>query len=898
MRPIRLKIKGINSFTDEQTVDFEKLSKDGLFGIVGDTGSGKSSILDAMTIALYGDLSKNTNEFINKETNTASVAFDFAVDSAEGESIYRAERTFRRTKTKECDPGITRLYKRGETDEVIADRIKDMNRAVENIIGLSYGDFTRTVVLPQGKFSEFLNLKGAERRSMLERIFGLEKYGSALASRLKGERAETAAALNTVCSKIEVYGDVSRELCGVKEKELKILLASLKKRTAETEEIRKRAAEAERIAETVAKMKKCGEEIKSIETEREGIDLFAQKIGLDRADEEKLNEKAVSYRQAINLNAEIRDNAAERDKLIKKENTVKEKQSALKAERQKLDKTSAELSEKIKAAEALREQLSAERSRDMAELIEGEDRLKELREKVYNAKDAFDRQKKLYTEINALIAEIKEEKEKAEGLEKAVLSAEKEKTDIEQALETAKTTLELLKEKNMAAVLANRLKDGEACPVCGSMEHPAAAQSIENAVIEACDKEIKELETRKNKADKELTRLKAEYAASTRLLESKSDQKTEKEKESGGVTLAELKEAYSKAAKEYKAEEKLDNERKKAREKEKKYQEAEKAEKALRKQAEDISVKMSQTDKQLADCVTEEKLLTAEINRLDSESRTKRAEAEKITGGENPEKLLKDTQNAVDIMKNYSRRRNLVEDTLKELTAELGERTLADGELEEIRSRLKQAEKDREEMSKEAAVRDRELKRMKADTEAAEQLKAEEKKLRKRNDMLNELSKLTEGNRFVEYMAENRLKYIASDASVRLKGISGGRYALELLDGEFIIRDDFSGGIRRRPATLSGGETFLTSFALALSLSDRIQMKNSSPLKFFFLDEGFGTLDKSTLDVVMHSLENLTSGGMTVGLITHVEEVKERLPAKLVVEAAVPGERGSRVSIV
>ena len=163
--------------------------------------------------------------------------------------------------------------------------------------------------------------------------------------------------------------------------------------------------------------------------------------------------------------------------------------------------------------------------------------------------------------------------------------------------------------------------------------------------------------------------------------------------------------------------------------------------------------------------------------------------------------------------------------------------------------------------------------------------------------MLTDLSKLTEGNRFVEYMAENQLEYIAEDASVRLKNISGGRYALELFDGEFIIRDDFCGGIRRKPSTLSGGETFLTSFSLALALSSRIQMKNSASLNFFFLDEGFGTLDKNTIDVVMKYLERLSGGGMSVGIITHVEEVKERLPVRLVVEAAVPGEHGSRVSI-
>ena len=97
MRPVSLKIKGINSFCEEQSVDFEKLTKDGVFGIVGDTGSGKSTVLDAMTIALYGELSRDTNEFINKECNTASVVFDFYVDESGKEVFYRAERSFKRT---------------------------------------------------------------------------------------------------------------------------------------------------------------------------------------------------------------------------------------------------------------------------------------------------------------------------------------------------------------------------------------------------------------------------------------------------------------------------------------------------------------------------------------------------------------------------------------------------------------------------------------------------------------------------------------------------------------------------------------------------------------------------------------------------------------------------------
>ena len=209
----------------------------------------------------------------------------------------------------------------------------------------------------------------------------------------------------------------------------------------------------------------------------------------------------------------------------------------------------------------------------------------------------------------------------------------------------------------------------------------------------------------------------------------------------------------------------------------------------------------------------------------------------------------------------------------------------------ELHRILKETELRKDEKSNEAAVREKELEQIKENIATVQELRKTQKEVQKKSDMLTELSKLTEGNRFVEYMAENQLEYIAEDASVRLKNISGGRYALELFDG------DFCGGIRRKPSTLSGGETFLTSFSLALALSSRIQMKNSASLNFFFLDEGFGTLDKNTIDVVMKSLERLSGGGMSVGIITHVEEVKERLPVRLVVEAAVPGEHGSRVSI-
>lgn len=110
------------------------------------------------------------------------------------------------------------------------------------------------------------------------------------------------------------------------------------------------------------------------------------------------------------------------------------------------------------------------------------------------------------------------------------------------------------------------------------------------------------------------------------------------------------------------------------------------------------------------------------------------------------------------------------------------------------------------------------------------------------------------------------------------------------------MRDDYNGGSRRAVDTLSGGETFLTSLCLAIALSSHIQLRGKAPLEFFFLDEGFGTLDSELLETVMTFLEKLQSDMLSVGIISHIDELKNRVPVKLVVTPTAQGS-GSSVAI-
>lgn len=211
MRPIWIKIKGLNSFLEPQEIDFQELAKEGLFGIFGPTGSGKSSILDGITLALYGTTARNSTNYIHVSTEKASVDYIFSVKEKEIHT-YRVTRGFKRSKEGNIRSDGARFSEiLGEKEEVLADRVGTVNEKCREVIGLSKEDFFRTVVLPQGKFSEFLKLDGMERNKMLERLFHLEKYGEGLVQLIRSKVQEWQGQEKEQLGALSRYEEVSRE---------------------------------------------------------------------------------------------------------------------------------------------------------------------------------------------------------------------------------------------------------------------------------------------------------------------------------------------------------------------------------------------------------------------------------------------------------------------------------------------------------------------------------------------------------------------------------------------------------------------------------------------------------------------------------------------------------------
>jgi exonuclease SbcC len=246
----------------------------------------------------------------------------------------------------------------------------------------------------------------------------------------------------------------------------------------------------------------------------------------------------------------------------------------------------------------------------------------------------------------------------------------------------------------------------------------------------------------------------------------------------------------------------------------------------------------------------------------------------------------------------YRQKETALEEDRRKLEHKLGGRCLTREEWDEWQNRLEKAKESYQRAVSERGGAKLEYESSKEKHTKWIQLEKRRQALETQESMLKELQTVLRGNAFVEFIAEEQLIGVALDASAILGKLTKHRYALEVdSSGAFIMRDDANGGVKRPVTTLSGGETFLTSLALALALSSQIQLKGEYPLEFFFLDEGFGTLDSQLLEVVMDTLERLHEDNLTVGIISHVPELKNRLARRLIVDPAQPGGRGTRVKI-
>lgn len=854
MRPLHLKIKGFTAFRDEQELDFRELD---LFSLWGPTGSGKSSVLDAITFALYGKVERvegpkdvKISDLITHGQPRMAVTLDFEIAGA----AYRITRTNSATGSK------VRLERKEGEDFVTfgegADSVTEVNRLVPQLIGLDYNAFTRSVVLPQGKFAEFLSGDAKKRRDILTELLGLEMFG-----RMAQRSREIAMGAKSQLDAKQ--GLLASEYAGIDEKAVAEAEAQAKRLQAES----KATADAESLLEELA---------------------------------QEADEQTRKARVLVELGEEVND----------LRESFQEHAGALEGQGRQLEKAgevARVAREEMKARDKEHTRLAKERGRleeefgtleDLADLRGQVMSLRTLERDAQKAARSAAEQTRVEAAAKKALKEQDAAVEKAEAkLEKARASCEKKKQEHDTA-----------HRHDLVGALTQDLAEGDPCPVC---ERPLEAIPEAEVDFTAAKKALAEAQAAEQIAQDSLAAVRTEHVRASQIVTSAAQRvqecvAEEKEKlsllEEAREQLAALFQDASKdPLKEIEGRQEALREVVKAKEEAVKKLTIATSEDRLAQEAlstiktEAAAIKgaiESAPLSPLSERATEALGRTVKI-KLPSKLPTGAAE---LAGRVNEVvEELGDLRTSVadEAQALVEQSEALVEKARAALPSEF-EHELAEASVKEMLTEVRKLCRN---TSQQAVLAEKEAKTIQSQLEKRRALETEVQEHRKEQAVYSALAKELKNDRIVQFLQAEALAVLAATAGEHLKDLSDGRYRLVYEDDRFYVVDGWNGDEKRSVRTLSGGETFLASLGLALALSEQVQMlavTERARLESLFLDEGFGSLDAETVDVVVSAISRLGSDGRLVGVITHVAEVAESMPVRIEV---IKGQRGSKIKV-
>ena len=919
MRPLRLTISGFGPYAGTQELDFSRLGTGGLYLITGDTGAGKTTIFDAITYALFGEASGDSRDasmlrskYAAPDTPTyVELTFDY------GGKSYQVKRSPEYTRAKTRGTGNT---KQAATAELIypngnvVTKLKEVNTAIRDIIGLTRAQFSQIAMISQGDFRKLLQAGTEERQKIFRDIFRTKFY-DLLQSKLKEnvlavgrEKDEISRSIgqymhSVTCKEDSVYSpDAEKARAGqLPMAEFQKVLEAILKEDADTQ--KQLDSDLDAVEKELDAVK---EQLTKAEAyQKEKTELFG-KQEQERALSTQLQEAKGAEDAAKDTEPqqrELTNRLAQWELLLPKYDDL----NTLEAKLTTAKKDLADAMRKRETAQALQAQLNVEiqsLKEEHSQLSSAEAQKERLSNQLGNASDRKEKFTKLLSEIKSFNAE----QEKLNELQQA----------FQAALATSSRFLQVYNDKNaaflreQAGMMASNLEEGKPCPVCGSIHHPVLAALSQDAPSEA---DVKHAKKKYEDADKE-TQLASQKAskqngtvetAREALLKTVSDLLP-------GTSLEEASAAAKKEAAEIQSE--INGLNKEL---------AEIKEKIQRKQALEKQIPSKEEEYQKAvnaytDADTKIKLCNGSIEALQTQADELRSELP------SPDKAAAKAQQEAD-------REQL--DKLKQAQAEANEKYSAyDKELTGVRSAIAQLgqqladqpEWDTEALNeqKEAlTLRKTELRnaqgnvsyRITANTGARDHIAAQASTLadlEQQYAWMKALSDTANGDvsgkqkiKLETYIQRAYFDQILMRANIRLQKMSGGQYDLkrrDTVDGyksqsglELDIVDHINAS-ERSVNTLSGGESFLASLALALGLSDEVQMSTGIRLDTLFVDEGFGSLDPEALNKAYNTLASLTEGNRLVGIISHVAELKERIDRQIVVSKKPSG--GSTAEII
>ncbi|WP_024865808.1 SbcC/MukB-like Walker B domain-containing protein [Butyrivibrio sp. FCS014] len=920
MRPLILKMSAFGPYAGEVELPMKDLGSSGLYLITGDTGAGKTTIFDAICYALFGEASgenRTSGMFRSKYADPSTPTLVELTFSHEGKE-YLVRR----------NPDYLRPAKRGDgttmekasaelhyPDGRIVSKTTDVTAAVEELLGVNKDQFSQISMLAQGDFLKLL-LAGTDERIKIFRELFKTSYFLKLQDRLDqsfrelyGEVQDGKKAISQYISGIKTdsddvlsidadkarsgdmpVSDVMELLTKLLDKDKAAeddIRGSLDKINLELEAVNNRLGAARALEKTKAELEKAMEELSEFEPEAEELSKEFEKAKAGLEGKSELEKAGATIRAEL-------QNYDEADVIAKD----------IKASTKTLEEGRIEAG---KLSESLEE-----RNEEHQELCEEQESLKDVEVELQKASNEFDKIKEAHKAIQELIEDLKQYSADGAKLRKAQLSY-RSTSDYFMDINREYEVMEQNFMDGQAGILAERLKEGEKCPVCGSTHHPELAKRSDKVPSE---KELEDAKKNRDKARAERDNESVYVSGLSTALETKAEEIKKKTRAQLGLEdLDEAAEEAERKAESINAEGKVIQKRfmdlkagvTRKEQLQKDIQYAEKSLKDLTGEIEELNKKNVALESALEE---KNKRLEAVRSQLKFESRDA-AVAEMNSILEKAQKLQSAYDMADKELKAANEKISGLKATIKSHQKTIETSKVADTTDDENRQ---------EELillQKEAIDRSQVIvARISANDSIQKHIEKESVKLSETETRLSWIKALSDtasgkllGKDKITletYIQTTYFDRIIRRANIRLMTMSGGQYELKRMEEASNARSksglelgviDHANGSERSVKSLSGGESFMASLSLALGLSEEVQSSAGGiQIDTMFVDEGFGSLDPDSLEQAYKALCGLSDGNRLVGIISHVADLKDRIDSQIVVEK--DRASGSRVKLV
>ncbi|MDO4521818.1 MAG: SMC family ATPase [Eubacteriales bacterium] len=930
MRPWKLTMQAFGSYGKKTTIDFADPNQN-LFLITGDTGAGKTTIFDAIVFAIYGEASSGSNKKDGFElqsqfaeyTVDPYVELTFSEMSGGDEQFYRVRRT----------PRHLRPLKRGNGQKEEKEQVslimpdgteyvqKETERKLEELIGLTKDQFMQVGMIAQGEFMELLRAKSDQKKLIFRKLFHTEVYQDIVdeLGRRRKEMQSAMAQMRTACQTEIAHTTIPDDFDSSEEME------ALKQRIISAEKMN--VAELEGFQEYLKEL--CG----ILEMEQTKLCKIFEKAGRERDERrdaairgQTLEQSFIQKQQAEEILAQC---AQQEEEFGRIRDLIRNIDAAY--EIQNVHLRYEEAAERVKKME---EALETRRQR----LPEEQARCERLSRETDAAKAEQELWQKKYEEAQLLVEEtseaadiweqLRKEQRRAVGMQEeyAVVREQFQQKNIEYvSLHNA-----FLDEQ--AGVLAQeKLRPGEPCPVCGSLEHPhprrisekyhGLTRQMVDALKEETDRlqgTLTEKSTEAHAALELLREKEIQFEARVQKLHERMEKMAESENlrmvcQTTPVKLKEQKEFEDLRA----AREALRRVQEIKEAKETAYVRSEREAQKAKSAREETEILIRQYTEQLPELQSEQSTCAEKYRRVLQEKAFLESLSEKgtdehqITGGtwkwivEHHRKSdVRELQQKLDY---YNRRKASAEGTLEAARKLIGKQERPN--IEELQRQMEESEVTFR-STRSAYERVKEELRVNQSVQNALMPKMEErgrllKEYTRVDSLYNRLAgKITGARMDIEtFVQRYYLDRILHHANARFFEMTAGQYELRMVSTEnagvgknrgldLMVYSNVTGK-EREIRTLSGGESFMAALALALGMSDQIQESSASiHLDVMFIDEGFGSLDNNSRDQAVKVLQRMAGGSKLIGLISHVTELKQVIEDQLIVSK---DEEGSKV---